>query len=307
MSGAVKSSATNGGHKRRPSREDRVWTIRDLLTWTTDFFARKGLETPRLDAEVLLAHALGCSRVELYTNYDKPVEEGERARYRELVRRRGAHEPVAYLTGQKEFFSLTFAVTRDVLIPRPDSEFVVLTYLDHFRDRERVRVADVGTGSGNLAVAIAHEHAGAKVVGVDRSLPALRLARRNAVRHGVAERTHWVRSDLLRAFRPSSPFDAIVSNPPYIPTAELANLEAGVRDYEPRDALDGGPTGLEVVRRLIEQAPSRLRNGGMLILEIGAPQEEPVRAMLEQTGVFEVLPTVFDYAGHPRVVAARRI
>lgn len=288
------------------SSRQRIWTIRDLLAWTEDYFRRKGSETPRLDAEVLLAHALGCRRIDLYLNYDKPIEEPERAVFRELVRRRGAHEPVAYLVGRKEFFSLEFEVTRDVLIPRPDSEFVVMTYLEHFRTQPFALVADVGTGSGNLAVTIAHEHRGARVIAVDRSQRALQVARRNAVRHAVEERVSFVQADLLSALRHAPVFDAIVSNPPYIPSGEIENLEPGVRDFEPREALDGGPSGLDVVKRLIDQAVPRLKRGGMLILEIGAPQEDAVRQLVAKVGAFELLPTVFDYAGHPRVVAARK-
>lgn len=288
------------------SRTERVWTIRDLLTWTEGYFRKKGIESARLDAEVLLAHALNCKRIDLYLDYDKPIEEAERAVFRELVRRRAAYEPVAYLVGHKEFFSLEFEVSRDVLIPRPDSEFVVMTYLEHFRGLETARVADVGTGSGNLAVTIAHEHTGSWVVAIDKSMAALRLARRNARRHEVLQRVRFLRCDLLTGLVEQPVFDAIVSNPPYIPSHEIPQLEPGVRDFEPHEALDGGPTGLDVVTRLVKQATPRLKPGGMLILEIGAPQETAVREIIQETGQFELLPTVHDYAGHPRVVAARR-
>jgi release factor glutamine methyltransferase len=283
------------------------WTIGRLLRWTTEFFAQKGFDTPRLDAEVLLAEALGCERIDLYVRYDEPVGEAGRAPFREFVRRRARHEPVAYIVGHKEFFSLDFLVSRDVMIPRPDSEFVVLEFLKHCRSSANPLVVDVGTGSGNLAVTIAHQHLGARVVATDISMKALRVAQQNAACHGVRDRVLLVRADLLSWARPEPCVDVIVSNPPYIPTGELSQLPPGVRDYEPIEALNGGPTGLDVVRRLVAQSASVLKPGGYLILEIGAPQELSVRELLLEVGGFEVLPTVRDYAGHPRVVVARRI
>ncbi len=295
----------NGSSGPQAATQER-WTVGRLLNWTVGYFEAKGVEFPRLDAEVLLADALGCQRIELYVNFDQPVTADERARFREYVRRRAAGEPVAYIVGRKEFFGLEFAVGPDVLIPRPDSEFVVMTYLEHFRAREHTLVIDVGTGSGNLAVAIAHEHPGARVIATDVSLAALSVAARNARRHGVADRIRLVRSDLLHAVRPSEFADAIVSNPPYIPSDQVNQLEPGVRDYEPHVALDGGPSGLDVVARLIEQAVTRLKLGGLLILEIGADQEQPVRKLMLDTGRMDVLPTVHDYDRHPRVVVGRR-
>ncbi len=289
-----------------PQGDRQTWTVGRLLQWTVGYFTSKGIEFPRLDAEVLLADALGCARIELYVNFDKPVTAAERARFRDYVRRRAAGEPVAYIVGRKEFYGLEFAVGPEVLIPRPDSEFVVMTYLEHFRRRPRALVIDVGTGSGNLAVAIAHEHPGARVIATDISEPALRLAARNAARHGVAARVSLVRCDLLSAVRPEPLADAIVTNPPYIPTDNIRSLEPGVRDYEPHVALNGGPSGLDVVRRLISEAIPRLKLGGMLIVEIGAQQEEPVRRLMIETDRLDVLPTVYDYARHPRVVAGRR-
>jgi release factor glutamine methyltransferase len=284
------------------------WTVGKLLTWTTEYLARRGAESPRLDAEVLLAHALGCERVQLYTRYEREVEEGARARYRELVKRRWEGMPVAYLVGRKEFFSLPFRVTPAVLIPRPDTELVVTTFLDMFRDRldPPPLAVDVGTGSGCIAIACAHRHKSVRFLAVDQSPEALEVARGNAIPAGVSDRIEWVAGDLLAPVEARGPFDAILANPPYIPTDEIATLEPGVRDYEPSAALDGGADGLCVVARLIEQAGGLLRPGGVLILEIGTAQEGPVRGLIDQRGVFEVAPTLRDAANHPRVVWARR-
>lgn len=295
----------NGSAHEAPTPHRDVWTVGRLLRWTEQYFAARGSESPRLDAEVLLAKALGCQRIELYVQFDKPVQADERAVFREFVRRRAAGEPVAYIVGRKEFFALEFEVGPGVLIPRPDSEFVVMAYLEHFSRQDFAYVADVGTGSGNLAVSIAREHLGARVVGTDISAEALRFAARNVQRHEVQSRIALVRCHLLSAVRPQPLLDAIVSNPPYIPSGQIGELEPGVRDYEPRVALDGGPDGLRVVGQLICQALRRLKPQGLLIIEIGAPQERPVLALLVGAG-FEPLRTVRDYAGHPRVLVARK-
>ena len=281
------------------------WTIGRLLTWTTGFLREHGSESSRLDAEVLLAHALGCERIALYTRFGEPATDATRDAFRELVRRRAAGTPVAYLVGHKEFFSLDFEVGPAVLIPRPDSEFVVLEFLRVAKPLAEVSVIDVGTGSGNLAVSAAHQHAGARIRAIDSSPAALEVARRNATRHGVADRVEFLEGNLFDPIPSGVSVDCILSNPPYIPTAEIPNLPVGVRDHEPHAALDGGPTGLEVVGRIISAAGNYLKTGGQLILEIGAPQEAAVRKLLEDTDRFDLLPTIHDYAGHPRVVSSR--
>lgn len=281
------------------------WTVGKLLTWTTDFLAQRGSESPRLDAEVLLAHARGCSRIALYTDYGDEVPEDERAGFREMIRRRAEGAPVAYLVGHKEFFSLEFAVSPAVLIPRPESEFVVMECLDLAKQYAEPRIADVGTGSGNIVVAVAKHLPKARLTALDLNPDALEIARRNAATHDVADRTDFVESDLFAALDPAIRFDFVLSNPPYVATDEWDPLPPGVRDYEPRIALDGGRQGLEVVERLIRQARERLEPGGHLILEIGAPQEGSVRDLIERHEGFVLAHTVHDYSGHPRVVRAR--
>jgi len=241
------------------SQSDEPWTIRRLLTWTKDFLLRKGAESPRLDAEVMLAHVLEWQRVELYTHYEEEIGEYARAAFRDLVRRRAEGSPVAYLVGRKEFYSLTLAVSPAVLIPRPETEFVVIEFLQLCKSIDSPRAVDIGTGSGCVAVACTHQHPSARFVAIDVSSDALAIASANASRHGVGERIDFRLGDALAPVASEAPFDAILSNPPYIPSAEIASLEPGVRDYEPHLALDGGPDGLRVVARIIDEAASLLK------------------------------------------------
>lgn len=288
---------------------NQAWTIGGLLDWTAKFLAQKGGEFPRLDSEVLLAEALGCRRIELYTRYDEPASAAVRDRFRELVRKRVEGCPVAYLVGRKEFFSLVFEVSPAVLIPRPESEFVVMECLRLARTLpagQPIRVLDLGTGSGNLAVTVARHLPDARVTAVDLSPEALEIARRNAQRHEVADRVRFLAGDLYAPLQPGEKFDFILSNPPYIAREDLDRLPVGVRQYEPILALDGGAGGYAVLDRIIAGAGEFLHPGGHLILEIGAPQEQPVRQRIESCPDFELAPTVHDYSGHPRVLVARR-
>ncbi len=282
------------------------WTVLRLLTWTTDFLRRKGSESPRLDAEVLLAHVLGRGRVQLYTHFQDVVSERDRGAYRELIRRRAEDTPVAYLVGRKEFYSLSLQVTPAVLIPRPDTEVLVAEFLSQFKAHEAPRAVDIGTGSGAIALACVNQHKTARLIATDRSPEALAVARGNAEALGLADRVEFREGDLFAPLAGEAAFDAILSNPPYIPTGDLAGLEPGVRDHEPHAALDGGPDGLDVVARLIAGASERLVPGGQLILEIGSAQEAPVRDLVAAQPGLELAPTVRDAANHPRVIRAVR-
>jgi release factor glutamine methyltransferase len=302
----------NGRHppppqERAESRTEESWTVGRLLTWTTDYLKRRGSENPRLDAEVMLAHVLEWQRVQLYTHFDDEVGQRSRSSFRELVRSRAKGAPVAYLVGRKEFFSLPFLVSPAVLIPRPESEFVVTEYLALARQLESPRCVDVGTGSGCLAIAACHRQPSARFVAIDICDEALEVARRNAAQLGVADRIDFRLGDRLGPVAGDGPFDAIISNPPYIPTERIERLDPGVRNYEPRMALDGGENGLGMVARLIEESVGLLKPGGHLVLEIGSDQERPVRTLIEAQPQLRLAPTVHDHAKHPRVIRATRL
>lgn len=281
---------------------EQPWTIGRLLTWTTEFLKGKGAEEARLDAQLLLAHVLGCPKVGLYTRFNEEPTEAERSRLRELVQRRAKGCPVAYLLGTREFFSLEFEVTPDVLIPRGDTGYVVAECVEAIKPLEAPRVLDVGTGSGCIAVAVAKQDKRARVTATDVSPKALDVARRNADRHKVEVR--FLEGDLFAAAPAGERFDVVVSNPPYIRHDVLATLAVEVRDHEPRLALDGGDDGFAVIDRLIAGAGDYLEANGSLIFEIGYDQEAEARARLERAG-WEAK-TIHDAAGLPRVLRARR-
>ncbi|MGH7223665.1 MAG: peptide chain release factor N(5)-glutamine methyltransferase [Gemmataceae bacterium] len=284
---------------------EQPWTIGRLLDWTTKFFQQKGSESPRLDSEVLLAHALGCKRIDLYARHGEEAPEQGRQRFRDLVRQRVEGCPVAYLVGRKEFFSLEFTVTRAVLIPRPDSECVVDECLRLAKALATPTILDIGTGSGCLAIAVAKHHKTAQVTAVDFSPEALAVASENARKHGVAERIRFLQGDLFAPLPAAERFDFILSNPPYIPHDDIAKLVPGVRDYEPHTALDGGTDGFAVFDRLIAETPAHLKPEGYLLIEIGSPQEGPARERIGRHEGYELAKTIHDGSGHPRVLMAR--
>jgi len=287
-----------------------TWTIGRLLTWTTDYLKQHRSQSPRLDAEVLLAQARGCKRIELYTAFDQIADDATRSAFRELVSRRAKGEPVAYLVGKREFFSLSFRVTRDVLIPRPETETLVVRLIDlakHFATNDQCpRIADVGTGSGIIAICAAKYLPEAKVMAIDSSEMALAVARQNAADHGAAGRIELIHSNLFDAVSQDSRFQVIASNPPYVSESELARLPPDVRDFEPRQALVAGPRGTEVIERLIVQAAERLVPGGWLLMEISPMIEGAVRELITKRGDYELGPTIKDHAGQPRIIQAKR-
>ncbi|HKD36560.1 MAG TPA: peptide chain release factor N(5)-glutamine methyltransferase [Pirellulales bacterium] len=286
------------------------WTIGRLLAWTTDYLKRQGAESPRLDAEILLAAACGCQRIDLYTAFDEPADDAVREKFREWVRRRAEGTPVAYLVGHKEFYSLSFRVSPDVLIPRPETELLVVRLLDLAKERglERgaIAIADIGTGSGIIAVSVAKHLRTAHVAAIDLSPQALTVARENAAAHGVADRIEWFQGDLFAAVPPGRQFDFIASNPPYVSSAEFAKLPPTVKDFEPHLALEAGPRGTEVIERLVPEAANRLKLAGSLLLEISPMIELAVREILGQQPTLEAGPTIKDLAGLPRVVQASK-
>jgi release factor glutamine methyltransferase len=283
------------------------WTVRRVLDWTTAHLKQHGSETPRLDAEILLAHARGCRRIELYTRFDEPLTEEQRAVMRDLAKRRAKSEPVAYLVGHREFFSLDFRVTPDVLIPRPDTETLVVELLDVAGPLEAPRVLDLGTGSGCIAVATAVNLPSARVTATDLSEAALAVARENAATHAVSDRIRFLQGDLFAPLTDGEPFDVIASNAPYIADHERETLQSDVRRYEPPTALFAGPTGTEILFRIIDGAAARLSTGGALILEISPEQSAAVRTRIESNRAFRDVCVVKDAAGLLRVIRARKV
>lgn len=279
-----------------------TWTVLKLLKWTADYFAGKGIDNSRLDAELLLAATLKLDRVGLYLNYDRPLQAEELAAYRKLVERRARREPLAYILGRCEFWSLPFAVTPAVLIPRPDTEVLVEEALKRLPPGGRV--LDVGLGSGAIAVAIAHERADVQVAGIDKSPQALEVAASNARSNGVDARCDFRIGDL--AALAGGPYQLIVSNPPYIGAGEMAGLMPEVRDYEPALALVAGSDGLDCYRALLPQAWSQLGPGGWLLVEVGAGQANMVSELFTASGYGECF-TACDLAGIERVVGGQKV
>ncbi len=277
-----------------------TWTLLKLLRWTTEFFAAKQIDNPRLDAELLLAHVLNLDRIGLYLNFERPLIAAELDLIRPLVKRRGQREPLQYLLGSTEFWSLEFEVTPAVLIPRADTETLVEEALN--RAGEAGQLLDVGTGSGAIAISLASELPNWQVSALDISAEALTVARRNAEKNAVAERLQFIHADLVEL--PRQQYDLIVSNPPYIAQAEWDSLMPEVRSFEPQTALLAGNDGLENYQKLTAQASTRLIPGGWLLVEIGYQQAQAVQQLFAQAGLQDIF-VRDDYAGQPRVVGGR--
>jgi release factor glutamine methyltransferase len=309
------------------------WTILPILRWTADYFRTKGVPEPRASAEILLAHTLGVSRLDLYLRYDQPLNADELARFKALMVRRRDGEPAAYLTGHREFWSLDIQVTPAVLIPRPETETLVAAALeagesvmvgltpaataDGSRGAEippgetpprthALLGLEVGVGSGAVVIALAQELPRMTWVGVDRSGAALAVARANAQRQGAADAVHFLRSDLLAGLKPTAAFSLLVANLPYVPRGEWERLPREIKAFEPREALVGGNDGLDLIRPLVRQAHQYVRGGGWVLLEVGDKQAPLVAALLAETGAYNRIDTIKDFSGIERVVRARR-
>lgn len=327
----------DGTNRSDAATNQDPWTVLRLLSWTTDFFRQRGSDSPRLDAEVLLAHSLGCSRIELYTAFGSEPSGPQRQTFRELVRRRGEGVPVAYLVGHREFYSLRLGVTPAVLIPRPETEHLVTLALDHAKSLaptgsartgtpadnavaqcppptptlRPLKIADVGTGSGAIAVALAKHlpavyPGGCLITAIDLSPDALDVARGNARDHGVDPQIEFVQGDLLDKLPAGSDFDMILSNPPYVSRGEYADLEPTVRDHEPKMALLAGERGTEIIARLIDQAASRLVSGGLLAIELSPMIAKDCSALVVADGHFHEPKLIRDLGGNQRIVTAIR-
>jgi len=294
------------------------WTIQKLLNWVTEYLKNKGIDSPRLSAELLLSYVLGLKRIELYTQFNKIVEQEQLTQLRELVKCAAGHEPIAYLTGKKEFYSLELEITKDCLIPRPETELLVERAIEFLRTRGGEQsVCDLCTGCGCIAVSIARNFADCRIVATDISDAALEVAARNVKQYGLDNRVKLLQGDLFEPIIAGLPvqrsvsevgdpakFDLIVCNPPYVSEPEFEKLAKNVRDFEPRQALAAGVDGLDIIKRLIANANQHLKPAAALMLEIGNEQGEAVRRMLEDTGRFDTIKIEKDYQKLDRLAIA---
>jgi release factor glutamine methyltransferase len=289
----------------------QTWTIQKLLNWVTDYLTNKGVDSPRLSAELLLCHVVGLKRIELYTQFDRLVAGQELDVLRDLVKRAGRQEPAAYLTDKTEFYSLELNVTGDCLIPRPETELLVQRAIEFLRARTGTQfVCDLCTGCGCIAVAIARNFPDARVIATDICPAALAVAAGNVEKHQLKERITLLQGDLFEPLVRQldvDEFDLIVCNPPYVSAAEYEKLDKNVKDYEPKSALFAGIDGLDVYRRIIEKADQLLKPDAALMLEIGYAQGPAVRELLEETGAFAEIKIEKDPHDNDRIVTARKI
>ena len=275
----------------------------EALRWAAELLNNKGIESARLEAEILLAHVLKVGRLYLYINPEQELTQDQIDSYNKLIQRRSEHEPTAYIVGHREFMDLDLIVNEDVLIPRPETEVLVETVIDHLNDITRVvRIADIGTASGAIALSLAKSLPCSTVEAVDISERALAVAKLNAGRYSLLGRITFNLGDLLEPLN-GRKFNAIVSNPPYIPSKVIDTLQDEVREYEPSTALDGGADGLDFYRRLIEDSPKLLLKGGFLAVEIGFDQAEAVTNLARRH--FREVEVVKDLSQNDRVVVAK--
>lgn len=285
-----------------------IWTIRSLISWTTQYFSDKGCQSPRLDAEILLAHTLKCQRIDLYLNPDKPVQATERELFREYVKRRAAREPVAYIIGSKEFWSLEFLVDENVLIPRPETEELLGVVIERLSDIPNPLILDLGTGSGCISVVLARELSSAMIIAVDTSPKAINIARRNAENHSVSDRITFVHShwfDAMSGTITENSLTAIVSNPPYISRDQYETLQPEIVSYEPEIALVGGDDGLDAYRSIVGQSHRWLTRNGWVFFEIGDEQNSKVENILAEHH-FKSIESMKDASGRYRIVMGKR-
>ena len=289
------------------AENNQIWTIGRILKWTEEYFGQKGVESPRLDAEVMLSHVLGKQRIYLYVHFDEPLQAEELAAYRTMIKQRIDRVPVAYILGEKEFMGLTFKVTPDTLVPRPDTEILVQAAVDRLKQwtDADVRLADIGTGSGAICLSVLSMLDNIVADTVDISSAARAVAEENAAALGLSERVTFHTGDLLAPIREQQ-FTAILSNPPYIPEADIQGLAPEVRCKEPMTALCGGKDGLDFYRRLCDEAPAMLTDDGFMAFEVGIHQATEVAQLAEASPLIVRTEILKDYAGIDRVVVAWR-
>lgn len=312
-----------------PAQPQKVWTIGSILQWTTRFFTQKGIESPRIDAEVLLGHVLKKERIYLYVHFEEPLQPEELAAYRAVIKKRVQRVPVAYIIGKREFMGLTFKVTEDTLVPRPDTEILVQAAVERLKRLSGIenksaseetegeetpeaasgprplRFADIGTGTGAICLSVLKYVPNAMADTVDISEAARKVAEENAAALELTDRITFYTGDLLAPLAERNErYDAILSNPPYIPDTDIETLAPEVRCKEPRTALAGGPDGLAFYRRLVAESPALLTDGGFLAVEVGIHQAKVVAKMVTKSGSFVRTEILKDYGGIERVVVA---
>jgi release factor glutamine methyltransferase len=296
--------------QNQPTSQDPEWTIIKLIGWTTSYFKSHDIESPRITAEILLAHALNLNRIDLYLRYDQPLNSEELALFKTLIKRRVNREPVAYIVGSKEFWSMDVSVTPEVLIPRPETECLVEAALDFLPENLMMkpkRILELGTGSGAITLALASTRPNHRFFASDRSPNAVKLAQKNARDYGLDTVVNFFCADWFRALKASNaPFDMIISNPPYIPTPIIAKLQPEINRYEPTAAIDGQEDGLGCLRLIINSAPRYLKKKGHLLLEMGHDQKSPILKIIESCGVYEDIIFSKDYSGYDRIVQMQK-
>jgi len=290
--------------------EDVNWTINKIIRWVTSYLKSYDIDSPRTTGEILLAHALKLKRIDLYLNYDQPLNGDELQKFKALIKRRIRREPVAYILGAKEFWSLDLRVNQNVLIPRPETECLVeqaLVLLSEIAAAPPLRILELGTGSGAIVMALALQQPQHVYFASDRFWPVIAVARGNALRFEYDERIHFFVGDWLSSLNDDKTgFDMIVSNPPYIPSNDIDGLQPEICKFEPRAALDGAADGLACFRTIIGAAPNHLSSKGVLIMEIGHDQKEDVRRIAADSRRFEAFECAKDYSGYDRVVWMRK-
>jgi release factor glutamine methyltransferase len=295
--------------KNRETSSEDPWTILKLLKWATDYFRDNEIDDPKPSAEILLAQSLHLRRIDLYLQHDRPLEKRELAAFKILLKRKQKREPVAYIVGHKEFWSMPFTVTHDVLIPRPETECLLEVTLDIVNATgggENIRVLELGTGSGALIISLASQKKENDYYASDISEKALAVAKQNAVTHGL-NGIHFFAGDWMEPLTAKKRFfDVIVSNPPYIPSRQIASLAPEIYRYEPLVALDGDEDGLKCLRHIVQNAWAYLKPHGWLALEIGYDQKEDMMGIARSCGKYDRIMILKDYSGHDRIIRMRR-
>lgn len=296
--------------KKKPPSCDTIWTIKKLLDWAIPYFESRGIDSPRTTSEILLAYTLKIKRIDLYLQYEKPLTDSELSTYKGLIKRRLNREPLAYIIGEKGFWSLTLNVSKGILIPRPDTECLVEAALDAVSKKNNAppqKILELGVGSGAITLAIAKDKPDNIYYASDLSMNALKTAKLNQAANFIDAKINYVQGNWFGPFsKDLQPFNIVISNPPYIPSNDIPTLQKEICDFEPVLALDGGVHGLDCIELIIDQAVDYLLHGGYLLLEIGYDQKDRVEKIIEKSGLYDDIKFITDLGGNHRVVTMRK-